>query len=59
MPNLKGYSLVYTTTEHDYDDESIWAKCKNHAITLLLVKSGNTHKGKQAKSKIMGGLSPM
>ena len=28
-------------------------------ITLLLIKSNDTHKGNKCKSKIMGGLSPI
>ena len=51
--------MIYSTNEHSYDDETIWQKCKNHSITLLLVKSSDNHKGKQCQSKIMGGLSPI
>ena len=59
MPKVKGYTCIYNTSEHGYDDETMWSKCKNHAITLLLVKSSDSHKGKQWQSKIMGGLSPI
>ena len=46
VPNFKSYKCVYTTADHGYDDETIWAKCKNHTISLLLVKSSDYHKGK-------------
>ena len=39
--------------------KTIYEKCKNHVISLLLIKSSTKHKGKDCKSKIMGGLSPV
>ena len=43
--------MVYTSKDHAYNHETIYEKCKNHTITLLLVKSST--------NKIMGGLIPV
>ena len=56
---MEEFKLVYTSNQHIYDHETIYEKCKDHAITLLLLKSSTNHKGKDCKSKIMGGLSPL
>ena len=56
---MEEFKLAYTSNQHNYDHETIYEKCKNHVISLLLLKSSTNHKGKDCKSKIMGGLSPI
>ena len=43
--------MIYSSTEYAYNRETIFDKCKNHVITLLIVKS--------TTNKIMGGLIPI
>jgi hypothetical protein len=48
-PNLKEFKKIYSCTQDGYSLNTIYEKCKNHAITLLLIKSNF--------QKILGGYT--